>query len=153
MPKVRYREGDWFAVPLRDSGYATGLIARANPKGALLGYFFGPRRLEIPPLHDVSGLRPGDAVLVRKFSHLGIVDGTWALLGRLDGWKRQDWPTPVFVRYEELTGRSFHVFYDDNDPSRVLREKRVPPGEAEQAPKDGLMGAGFTEAILTRLLT
>jgi hypothetical protein len=33
-----------------------------------------------------------------------------------------DWPTPVFVRYEELIGRSFHVFYDDDDPSRVLRE-------------------------------
>jgi hypothetical protein len=51
-------------------------------------------------------------------------------------------PTPVFVRYEELTGRSFHVFYHDDDPSRVLREDQVAPGEAAQAPKDGLMGAG-----------
>jgi hypothetical protein len=92
-------------------------------------------------------------VLVRKFGHLGIVHGTWPLLGPVDGWKRRNWPTPVFVRYEELTGRSLHVFYDDNDPSRVLREKQVAPGEAEQAPKDGLMGAGFTEAILTRLLS
>ena len=41
MPKASYREGDWFAVPLRDGGYAAGLIARANPKGVLLGYFFG----------------------------------------------------------------------------------------------------------------
>jgi hypothetical protein len=152
VPKVSYREGDWFAVPLRDRGYATGLIARANPKGALLGYFFGPRRAQIPRLHDVSGLRPGDAMLVRKFGHLGIVHGTWPLLGRLDGWERQGWPTPVFVRYEELTGRSFHVYYDDDNPNKVLREKQVAPGEAEQAPKDGLMGAGFTEAILTRLL-
>jgi hypothetical protein len=153
VPTVRYREGDWFAVPLRDGGYAVGLIARANPKGALLGYFFGPRRVHIPQLHDVSGLRPDDAVLVGTFGHLGIVHGTWPLLGSLDDWERQNWPTPVFVRYEELTGRSFHVFYDDNDPNRVLREKQVAPGEAEQAPKDGLMGAGFTEAILTRLLS
>jgi hypothetical protein len=28
----------------------------------------------------------------------------------------------------------------------------LPPGEAEQGPKDGLMGVGFTEEILTRLL-
>ena len=69
-----------------------------------------------------------------------------------DGWNRRQWPTPVFVRYEELTGRSFRVFYDDNDPNKVLREERVPPGEAEQAPKDGLMGAGFAEAALSRLL-
>lgn len=93
MPTVRYREGDWFAVPVRDSGFAVGLIARANPKGALLGYVFGPRRLEIPQLHDVNGLRPTDAVLVRKFGHLGIVHGTWPLLGRLDGSERQRWPT------------------------------------------------------------
>ena len=101
---------------------------------------------------DVSGLRPADAVLVRKFGHLGITGGAWPLLGQLDTWQRQDWPTPVFIRYEERTGRSFHVFYDDNDPNRVLREQQVAPGEAEQASKDGLMGAGFTESILTRLL-
>ena len=146
------REGDWFAVPLRDGGYAACLIARANPGGVLLGYFFGPRRSRIPQLQDVSGLRPGDAALVGMFGDLGIIQGTWPLLGRLDGWQRRDWPTPVFVRYEELTGRSFHVFYDDDDPNKVLREDQVPPGEAEQAPKDGLMGAGYAEAVLTRLL-
>ena len=152
MAKVQYREGDWFAVPLRDGGFAVGLIARANPGGALLGYFFGPRRFEVPTLGDVEGLKPGDAVLVRKFGHLGIVQGKWRLLGYLDGWDRREWPTPVFVRYEELTGRSFRVFYDDDDPNRVLREVQVPPGEAEQAPKDGLMGVGFVETALSRLL-
>jgi hypothetical protein len=152
VPKVNYREGDWFAVPLGDGGYAAGLIARASPRGVLLGYFFGPQRSQVPHLADVNGLRPGDAVLGGKFGHLGILHSTWRLLGQADGWQRQDWPTPVFVRYEELTGRSFHVFYDDNDPNRLLREKQVAPGEAEQGPKDGLMGGGFTEAILTRLL-
>jgi hypothetical protein len=152
MAKVKYREGDWFAVPLRDGGFGVGVIARANPKAVLLGYFFGPRRSEVPSLDDVAVLKPGDAVLVRKFGHLGIVEGKWPLLGRLDDWDRRDWPTPVFVRYEELTGRSFRVFCDDDNPNRVLREEQVAPGEAEQAPKDGLMGAGFAEGALTRLL-
>lgn len=58
----------------------------------------------------------------------------------------------MFVRYEELAGRSFRVFYDDDDPSRVVREEQVAPSEAEQAPKDGLMGAGFAETPLSRLL-
>ncbi len=152
MARVKYREGDWFAVPLLDGGFAVGLIGRANPRGVLLGYFFGPMRSKVPKLEDVAGLRPDDAVLVRKFGHLGIVQGKWPLLGRLDGWNRLDWKMPVFVRYEELTGRSFRVFYDDDDPIRVLREEQVAAGGAEQAPKDGLMGAGFAEAALTRLL-
>lgn len=152
MAKVKYREGDWFTVPLLDGGYAVGLIARANLGGVLLGYFFGPLRSKIPALKEIAGLKPDDAVLVRKFGHLGIVQGKWRLLGHLDGWDRREWPTPVFVRYEELTGRSYRVFYDDNNPNRVLREQQVAPGEAEQAPKDGLMGAGFAEAALTQLL-
>lgn len=61
-------------------------------------------------------------------------------MGRLHNWDRRDWPTPVFVRYEELTGRSFRVIYDDDDPNKVLKEEQVAPGEAEQAPKDGPMG-------------
>lgn len=152
MARVRYREGDWFAVPLLDGGFAVGLLARANPDGVLLGYFFGPQRSEVPELADIAGLRAGDAVLVRRFGHLGVVQGRWPVLGRFDGWDRRDWPIPVFVRYEELTGRSFRVHYSDDDPNMVLREEQVAPGEAEQAPKDGLMGAGFAEAILTRLL-
>lgn len=59
---------------------------------------------------------------------------------------------PEFIRYEELTGRSFRVEYDDDDPNTVLREESVLPGAAEQGPKDGLMGAGFVENILTDLL-
>jgi hypothetical protein len=152
MTKVKYREGDWFVVPLRAGGFGVGLVARANPGGVLLGYFFGPVRSEVPALNDVADLKPGDAVLIGKFGHLGIVQGKWPLLGRLDSWDRRLWPTPVFVRYEELTGRSFRVFYDDDDPNSVLREAQIAHGEAEQAPKDGLMGAGFAEAALSRLL-
>jgi hypothetical protein len=59
---------------------------------------------------------------------------------------------PAFVRYEELTRRSFQVFYDEHDPNRVVREVQAPPGEAEQGPKDGLMGAGYTEKVLGQLV-
>ncbi|HET7406962.1 MAG TPA: immunity 26/phosphotriesterase HocA family protein [Mycobacteriales bacterium] len=152
MPRINYREGDWFAVPLREGGYAVGVVARANPKAALLGYFFGPRRDEPPTLDDLRDLKPQDAVVVGKFGHLGLVQGKWPILGRHDDWDRTDWPMPVFVRYEELTGRSFRVFYDDDDPAKMLREEQVTPGTAEHGPRDGLMGAGFVEKVLTREL-
>jgi len=153
MPRIRYREGDWFVVPLGSGGYAVGIAARCNPKAAILGYFFGPARSEIPTLADVATLRAPEAVLVGRFSHLGLVRGEWPILGRLPGWDRERWPMPALVRYEELSGRTFHVIYDDDDPGKLLREEQVPPGLAEQGPKDGLMGAGFVERVLTLLLS
>jgi hypothetical protein len=47
---------------------------------------------------------------------------------------------------------SFRVFYDDNDPNKKLREEQVSTFEGEHFPKDGLLGAGFAESALTRLL-
>jgi len=152
MTSVKYREGDWFAVPLGGGGFAVGIVARANPRGALLGYFFGPRRAEFPEMAELAELRPTEAALIGTFSYLGIKRGEWPLLGRLEGWDRSEWPMPVFVRYEELTGRSFHVFYDDDDPAKFLREERIPPGSAEQGPRDSAMGAGYVEELLTDLL-
>lgn len=150
MPK--YEEGDWFAVPLRTDGFALGLLARSNPNGALLGYFFGPRRIGVPTLDAIVGLAAVDAILVGTFGHLGLKQGKWAVVGRAEPWARDAWPMPVFVRYEELTGRTFHVFYDPDDPARLVREEQVSPGLAEHGPTDGLMGAGFVELRLTRLL-
>jgi len=114
----------------------------------VLGYFFGPLRSEVPKLERVAGLVLVMPCSPRKFGHLGIVQGKWPLPGRLGGWDRHEGPTPAFVRYEELTGRSFRVFYDDDDPNRVLRQEQVAPGEAEQAPRDGLMGAGLRGGCL-----
>jgi hypothetical protein len=150
--RTRYAEGDWFAVPLIGDGYAVGLVARANPKGVLLGYFFGSKRATIPSMRELGDLRAEHAILVQKFGHLGLKDGTWPVLGRVDGWDRASWPMPVFVRYEELTGRSFNVFYDPDNPNKLLRKERIAPGVVEQGPQDVLMGAGYAESLLTRLL-
>jgi len=151
VKRPKYGEGDWFAVPLRDGGYATGIIARMNPNGVLLGYFFGPRHDDVPVLADVYHLVAENACLVGKFGHLGLKDGTWPILGCLSVWDRDLWPMPVFVRYEELTGRTFHMYYGD-DPNRLVRQVQVFPGAAEQGPKEGLMGYAYVEIVLTRML-
>lgn len=149
MASTNYKVGDWFAVPLREPGHAIGLIARGNREGVLLGYFFGPRRGSVPSLTDVQGLRPDDAILVGRFGHLGLKQGRWPILGRVRDWEPSAWPTPVFVRHEELSGRSIRIVYDDDDPNRVLSEEVIASSGTEQGPKDGLMGAGFVEKVLT----
>ena len=133
MTGVEYREGTWFAVPLRDGGFGVGVVARANAGGVLMGYFFGPRRAAVPELTDVAGLKPEDSVLAAMFGHLGLKGGDWPVLGRLEGWDRREWPMPVFVRYEELTGRSFKVFYNDDEPNKVIREVQSFPVRPSRA--------------------
>lgn len=152
MTVPKYVEGDWFAVPLKDGGFGVGLVARKNAGGVLLGYFFGPKRTTLPELKDLTALSAEDAVLISKFGHLGLRQGKWPILGRLEGWTSTLWPMPAFIRYEELTGRSFRVTYDPQDPNRVLQEEQIPPGRAEQGPRDGLLGAGLVEKVLARLL-
>lgn len=150
MVGVKYHEGDWFAVPLTEGGFGLGTVARARG-AAVLGYFFGPRRPEQPTLADAATCEPSGAILIGTFSHLGIKRGDWPLLGRLPDWQREAWPMPVFVRHEELSGRSFHVFYDPDDPNKRLREVRIGP-EDQQGPEDGAMGAVYVEEQLSALL-
>lgn len=94
-----------------------------------------------------------DAALVEAFGDLGLVNETWPLLGRLEGWDRRAWPTPAFGRFEELTGRAFRAIYDDTNPNRLVREEQIDPSELVGLPKDGLLGAEAVERLLTRLLS
>jgi hypothetical protein len=58
---------------------------------------------------------------------------------------------PVFIRYEELTGRTFRVFYDDKNPANVLAEEGILPGEPTEGPKDGSMGHRYVELVLNEI--
>lgn len=152
MTGRRYGEGDWFAVPLGGGGFAVGVIARSSWHGVLLGYFFGPRRDELPSLAELDPLLPTDALFVGLFGHLGLKNQTWPLLGAWEDWDRSQWPMPIFARFEELTGRAFAVTYADDDPATVVAEEEVDPIDLSRLPADGVAGAGFVEAALTGLL-
>src|SRR5829696_9606591 len=92
-----YEEGDWFAVPLRDYGYGVGIVARMDGKGGVLGYFFEPRRIEVPVLDDLDALCAADAFLVRRFGDLSLIRREWPVIGRAPEWDRPLWPIPAFA--------------------------------------------------------
>lgn len=151
--KENYREGTWFAVPLRKGGFGVGVVARAAiRKPIILCYFFGPKRESVPRLEEVRASRPQEAVLVSRVGDLGLIRGSWPLLGDAPLWDHSEWPMPVFVRREILPPfRNWRVYYSETDPNITLKEE-IEPDERPDLPTAGSSGSGAIEIILTKLL-
>lgn len=117
--------------------------------GTLLGYFFGPK-LDLIGNVSFDRLEAKDAVLRVRFGDLGLIDGSWPVLGMAPNWERSHWPFPDFVRREPLSDRAYLVRYCDTDPRKREFEKPVDPHC--DLPADGLCGSGAVELRLTKLL-
>ena len=152
MKRFSFRDGDWFAVPLRDGGFAVGVLALATKRGVLFGYFFGPKRNTVPTLEDTRGLTSRRAVLMCQFGPLGLTGETWPILGHDPAWDQVAWPVPELHRHEGLTGRSYLVTYSDDDRLEPVSQREVSYEEADRAPSESLFGYGLVEIRLTRLL-
>jgi len=147
-----YREGTWFAVPLPNGGFATGVVARSTADGrVILCYFFGPRRRAVPRLSDVESSRPSDAVVVLRVGDLGLINGEWSVIGNSSYWRREEWPIPNFMRADPLSGRAWRVEYSDIDPNEVVREVPIAPGVSELQ-RDSMSGYGAAARRVDALL-
>jgi immunity protein 26 of polymorphic toxin system len=153
--KIGYREGDWFLVPLRDgSGFGAGVVARVGRGGVTLGYFFGPKQAGRASLAEVERDAPWGPVLISQFGDLGLIRGSWPLLGQTPGrWIRERWPIPEFVRTDVISGVRRKVIYAEDDLSTEVATVPIDAREAEGLPEDGLGGFGAVELQLTKLLS
>ena len=153
--RIRFKEGQWFAVPLRDQGYALGVVVRGNNRSVCLGYFFGPRYETLPGDEIVCEKRAEDAILVTRFGDLGIINGTWPLIFTTRHFSREEWPIPKFGMEIPFSGGKAYIReyeFDDSDNWILVEETIVEAKEIENLPKDGLMGGGSVEVKLTDLL-
>lgn len=151
MRKLPYIEGSVFLVPLRNGGYARGVVARASPSGrGVMGYFFGPRLLDTASV-SCDDLNPGSAVLRIIFGDLGLINGEWPVLGRVVNWNRSEWSMPDFLR-RDLLGRMNPVLvrYADDDPNRIELELII-DDHSGMLP-DSSAGYGAVEIRLSNLL-
>ena len=147
--RILYNEGEWFAIPLTNGGYAIGIIARKARRGALMGYFFGPRRDQIPTVSSLADIQPQDALCISMFGDLGILYGDWPIIGASRQWDRTKWPVPDFGRIDSINPAvGYRTTYNDNDISQTLREVRVSAEEANALPPDILSGWLAMEAHL-----
>lgn len=152
--RVSYKEGQWFAVPLRTGGYAPGIIARGGPKfKGGLGYFF-PMRFDQPPLgQDVAQLNAAQAILITWFGDRGIKEGRWPLIVIDRPFNREDWPVPRFGRVD-MFDHAWITEYSQDDDGRALyvTEKRASMTEISDLPEDGTASAGYVEVKLAMLI-
>jgi hypothetical protein len=151
MVKRKYEEGTWFAVPLRTSGFAIGVIARKKARyPILLGYFFGPKRDELPSFDETRCLSASAAIEVCRFGDLHVHDGTWPLLGLDATFRRENWPFPKFGRVPPVGACSLIEY--GHDPASPIRQTVISHADAVRQPQDCMCGAGSVEIGLTRLL-
>lgn len=154
--KIKYKEGQWFAVPLRTGSYSIGIIVRGSYiNGGGLGYFFGPRYKEAPDGKATISLKPAEAILVTRFSGLGISTKRWPLIFSQRPFSRNDWPLPKFWQEDLLIPeKGFVREYGVTQRGRwfLIQEIRVNRSEIKGLPKDSDMGGGAVEIRLTELL-
>jgi hypothetical protein len=154
--RIRYDEGQWFAVPLRRGGYALGIIVRGNyrTKGGL-GYFFGPRYDELPSDQATWDKNPEEAILITRFGDLGIIRGDWPLLQSTRPFLRIEWPIPKFgKKVSLLPGKAFVREYDQSETGKwiLVRETVVDEKDIIGLPEDSASGGGAVEIELTEIL-
>jgi len=100
-----YAAGDWFAIPLRFGLFALGRAVAVDPRGAILGYFFGRFFERLPGAGDVLALTPGEAEIIGVCDHHGLRSGAWPLIATSLPSDPRSWPIPIFRTIESATGQ------------------------------------------------
>jgi hypothetical protein len=151
IAQLPYREGTWFAVPLRTNGYGVGIVARLSGDGAVFGYFWGPKRMVIPTLEELSCLTPENCLWRAVFGDLGFLQREWPIIGEAAQWDRKVWPLPPFINVNRASGRSSKVTLSD-DSLRAVTQEPCDPGLIRLYPEDAAHGYGAVEIKLTTIL-
>ena len=149
--RINYSEGTCFFVPLRNGGYARGVVSRLDGEGGIFAYFFGPKLAQ--PECSFVDVHAQEALLSGGCGDLGLLKGEWPLAGQLKDWNRNDWPLPALNR-EDVEAKKSWISYYDNDNLKFVREESVEFGQerCKRHPYDRLMGYGAAEIRMTKLL-
>lgn len=151
--RVKYAEGDVFAVRLEHGGYGLCVVARRHGS-IILGYFFGPRYAEVPNLDSViETLDPKNAILRAKCGAYDIFEGNWPKVGAFRPWDRANWPIPMFRSTSILRGQTAAVTYGDKNLTDPIIVDGVTTEVIEKIQQDQQFGSGAMESYLSELIS
>lgn len=151
--KRTIKEGDVFLVPLIESPkYAIGVAARSS-RGIVLGYFFAPPLDSIPSMDIAESLAPDETIATKMFGDPGLLKKQWPVLGKHPNWDRSEWPIPVFLRTDDISGRHSFVYYEDDLLDwKIAAAELSSQVDVERYPRDSLAGCVALQIVLTKVL-
>ena len=156
MKKKNYGEGDWFGVPLKQGGYALGIIARSSHKSpSCLGFFFGSIYVNLPTIEKTQLLQAKNAVLIAWFGDLGLINGAWPIIGPSVKFDKKGWPVPLFKRIDNLdSNRGWLIEYPQDEPifTQPLRVTPTTASSLNGIINETLHGYKALEIVLSKLL-
>jgi len=142
-----YREGSIVMVPLRTTGFAPGVIARRGESPILFGYFFHQRLPD--PSMPTEPLAPASASRLMRFADLGLVNGSWHVVGQVAEWNRDDWPMPDFQQVGRDASVGLRLRFSEDDPIHELSREAATMDALAGLPYGGSYGSGAVEIVLT----
>jgi len=101
-------------------------------------------------MDEVASLSATNALITLRSGDISIKNGLWPTIGYAPSFTREEWPTPLFMRKQEIGNRAYAMIYADEDVSVLLREELV--AYDANLPPGGLHGDGAVELILTSAL-
>jgi hypothetical protein len=150
---ARYKEGDWFGVPLPFNEEALGLAAHVNKKGLVFGYFFGPPFSKNGTRPSVQELSPEVAIWKARFVDSGLKSGRWPILASDENWSKAKWPLPPFAMYDPITGDLLGKAYcSELDLMTHVKVEKCSPEEARKLPIDSVFDELYVVETLSELL-
>lgn len=149
MPKPREMpEGTLYAVPLEDMGYCVELIAARGRGPIAQGRFFLRKFLNVPDLSTaVQTVRIYPSVTFRH-GLLGVKDGAWISIGRLPGYKRDEW-----VQLETYNQHMDKVMILDSKSLQAARQREPSQPSDRELPTDGAAGHAYVQRVVSKLLS
>jgi hypothetical protein len=138
--RKRPQTGHIYEIDCLD-GLRVFCLASYAVKDGLIGYFFLDRDVVVDGKLQHALLQPGKAVYIANVSPMGIKLGEWIDLGKLSGFREEEWPFPTFRAFfdPDYPHLCFKVIYDKADLVGDVRI-RCTPDELEGLPEDGIVG-------------
>ncbi len=90
--RIKYEEGDWFAVPIGEGIYCLGMVGGKDPQiRSFIGYYFPKTFDSVPTVDDIQGLQSSDAVFISWTGNPGVYSGVWPIIGRQPDFNKHEW--------------------------------------------------------------